>query len=732
MPFVQTSDFISKSGRDIAARNAASPGGKPRTWGMLFTVTNDGTPANNTTWFLKYNQASTNLLDNSNWVTAASEFGGGGGGGTVTSVSFTGGLISVTNPTTTPAFTVAGTSGGIPYFSSNSAWASSALLTAGGIVFGGGAGAAPSTDSNLAWNNTSKYLTVGNSRLFTYGTNNLFLGNGAGNFSLTGIENTLIGTNAGALITSAPRNTIVGYLAGSTISTAFNNTFLGHYAGRLTTGSANTLVGKSAGEITSSGHSNVFVGANAGISNTTGIGTTALGTNAGAASTSSGNLYAGNGAGQYITSADRVVALGSNTFGQSGNTTPTDAIAIGYNSLFGATGVRNIGLGTEVFSQAGGVTDNVGIGSNAADFWASAGGSYSTIIGSQAAAGAISPLETGGNNVVIIGALSGTYNQGANNIILGARSNSTGTVSAVTGTNKILIGSNLTSQSYSASNTLEIQNIIFGQGNSGTGTTISSGTIGIGIIPTTTATLTLRAGTTAIAPLNVPHGVAPTTPVNGDIWTTTTSMYARINGVTVDLGAGGAIGGSTGSVDNALLRADGGGGSTLQSSAVIVSDNNDLTLGTGASGSDRSVIADGSGANISLTFQTKGGGSPFNFNTTSGNSVLVPGGSATAFVIYGVGTTPVITLAASASNSGLVIQSYTASSGDMLISPQAGEYDLFVRGGNPTVGTGGDLILSPGIGTVADGNIILQALPTSSAGLPSGAIWNDSGTLKIA
>jgi len=67
----------------------------------------------------------------------------------VTSVaqSFTGGLISVSgSPVTTSgtlALTVAGTSGGIPYFSSASTWASSAALTANGVVYGGGAGAAP-------------------------------------------------------------------------------------------------------------------------------------------------------------------------------------------------------------------------------------------------------------------------------------------------------------------------------------------------------------------------------------------------------------------------------------------------------------------------------------------------------------------------------------------------------------------------------------------------------------
>lgn len=66
-------------------------------------------------------------------------------GGTVTSVGFTGGIISVGTPTTTPAFTVAGTSGGIPYFSSSSTWATSAALAANAIVVGGGAGVAPAT-----------------------------------------------------------------------------------------------------------------------------------------------------------------------------------------------------------------------------------------------------------------------------------------------------------------------------------------------------------------------------------------------------------------------------------------------------------------------------------------------------------------------------------------------------------------------------------------------------------
>jgi len=85
-------------------------------------------------------------LSSTDWTTFNNK-----GSGSVTSVaqSFTGGLISVAgSPITTSgtlALTVAGTSGGIPYFSSASTWATSAALTASALVVGGGAGAAPAT-----------------------------------------------------------------------------------------------------------------------------------------------------------------------------------------------------------------------------------------------------------------------------------------------------------------------------------------------------------------------------------------------------------------------------------------------------------------------------------------------------------------------------------------------------------------------------------------------------------
>ncbi len=58
-------------------------------------------------------------------------------------------------------------------------------------------------------------------------------------------------------------------------------------------------------------------------------------------------------------------------------------------------------------------------------------------------------------------------------------------------------------------------------------------TAGLGIgVALPTALLHVGASTTARASLCVPHGTAPTSPVNGDIWTDTSALYVRINGAT--------------------------------------------------------------------------------------------------------------------------------------------------------------------------------------------------------
>jgi hypothetical protein len=105
------------------------------------------------------------LLTAADWTTFNSK-----GSGTVTSVGWTGGIVSVATGTTTPAFTIAGTSGGVPYFNSASTWATSAALAANALVIGGGAGAAPATTTTGTGVVTALGVAVGSAGAFT--TNN--------------------------------------------------------------------------------------------------------------------------------------------------------------------------------------------------------------------------------------------------------------------------------------------------------------------------------------------------------------------------------------------------------------------------------------------------------------------------------------------------------------------------------------------------------------------------------
>lgn len=134
--------------------------------------------------------------------------------GTVTSVaeSFTGGLISVGgSPITsagTLALTVAGTSGGVVYFSSSSAWASSAALGANAIMVGGGAGTAPATLASLGTTTTVLH------------------GNAAGLPSFAAISLTadvsgiLPVANGGTGLSSGTSGGILGYTATGTLASS--------------------------------------------------------------------------------------------------------------------------------------------------------------------------------------------------------------------------------------------------------------------------------------------------------------------------------------------------------------------------------------------------------------------------------------------------------------------------------------------------------------------------------
>lgn len=98
--------------------------------------------------------------------------------------------------------------------------------------------------------------------------------------------------------------------------------------------------------------------------------------------------------------------------------------------------------------------------------------------------------------------------------------------------------------------------------------------------------------------------------------TPSASTYLRGDGTWSTVSPG--VGGSTGSVDNAVLRADGTGGTTLQASAVVIPDN--FTASPNATVNHASVQATGATTNVSVSLVPKGSGA---------FSLHVPDGAAT-------------------------------------------------------------------------------------------------------
>jgi hypothetical protein len=218
-------------------------------------------------------------------------------------------------------------------------------LSAGNrITFGGGNALHANGTENIAigqlagqsitTGRRNAFIGTGAGRLLTTGELNAFIGYGAGEFATTGSSNSLIGYQAGRLLTSGGQNTFIGLRAGYSATTGANNVAIGSTAGfSLTTSGQNVLVGRDAGYLVSTGATNTMLGWQAGYNTTVGADNAFVGRRAGFSNTTgSNNTYVGPNSGGSPTLTN-ATAIGSGA-----QVTLSNSLVLGNNA--------NVGIGT--------------------------------------------------------------------------------------------------------------------------------------------------------------------------------------------------------------------------------------------------------------------------------------------------------------------------------------------------------------------------------------------------
>jgi trimeric autotransporter adhesin len=277
-----------------------------------------------------------------------------------------------------------------------------------------------------------------------------------GTLSVTGLS-----TFTGPLTTSG---TTGGYqIDGNLIlqaSSTLNSVFIGQSAGNsnAVTGTDNDAFGLQALYSNTTGGRDNAIGYQALYSNTTGTYNNAFGLEALYSNTTGGN-----------TVAFGHVALYSNTTGGSN-------VAVGYSSLFSnTTGTGNVAVGQNSGQSNGSATSTVSVGFLAGGGTSLFSNQGSVAIGYEAGR----HFATGSDYNTLLGFQSGvSITTGNHNIVLGAED--TTPDGLTTGSGNIIIGNNTAALTATASNQLDIGNIIFGTGLSGTGSTIA-GSVGVGV-----------------------------------------------------------------------------------------------------------------------------------------------------------------------------------------------------------------------------------------------------------
>ena len=277
------------------------------------------------------------------------------------------------------------------------------------------------------------------------GTNNTFVGSGAGNLALT--------------VGSATGNTAVGRAAMDAVTTGSNNTAVGLSSlGALTSGDQNVSVGQGALDTLTSGNYNVGVGRNALTAATTSSYNTAVGClSLDAATTGAQNTALGYQSASAVTTGDNNVAVGYqamlvNTIGNYNTAVGHSALlslngnaalyetAIGYRAMASYVESGGFGRNTAVGYEA--LRATPGSVNTAVGYRAGYDGSYNTAIGGNALTLATGSYNTavGGGYTAVSGALS-TVTTATNNVGIGYEAGN----NITTGSNNVIIGSGVSS-----------------------------------------------------------------------------------------------------------------------------------------------------------------------------------------------------------------------------------------------------------------------------------------------
>ena len=386
----------------------------------------------------------------------------------------------------------------------------------------------------------------------TKGSNNVAVGSYTLYGNTSGSSNTAVGFYSLFSNTSGAQNTAIGYQSLFFNTTGVFNTAVGFNSlGDNTTGGNNSAFGYDALFGNKTGGNNVSIGYQSLFSNTTGGNNVALGYLAETANTTgSSNIAVGYRALQSNTTGTQNVAVGLQSL-QNATSSPNNT-ALGFDAMQGKTtgsftisGTNNVAVGLQALQNYIDGSSNVAIGvsamanattsaSNVAIGFAAGKGSSTndsyqglTAVGYQAG----NSLNNNSGYNTLVGYQAGFgITTGSNNIWLGTATSSTGIANLTTGSQNILIGNNISLPSASANGQLDIGNILFGTGITSTGSTLSTGNIGIGtttpwaqfsINPNGTAGPAFAIGSSTATRLLVTSG--------GLVGIGTTNPYARLS-----------------------------------------------------------------------------------------------------------------------------------------------------------------------------------------------------------